>query len=264
MSTDPAPLLKIDALSAAIGGQEVLRDVSLEIARGEWLAVVGGSGAGKSTLLRAILGLKRPARPTAGSLTFDGQSSALACGRTAPMQGIAYVPQSPAHGYDPLRRLRWQWAQLARRHRAKVGQVEAEQAQILAGLGLPDLGDSYPHQWSRGMQQRLLLAMALMDAPQLLILDEPTSALDPLIAAQVLQETRRIASARNIALLIVTHDLALAGRFAERIAIMQEGQIVEVGPAADLLADPQHPYSRELVAHRCWERVQTGLRHAAE
>lgn len=261
MSTNPDTLLEIKHLSAVIGGQAVLQDVSLKMAAGSWLAVVGGSGAGKSTLLRAILGLKYPARPTAGDLWFQGRHHSLAKRAGARMAGVAFVPQSPAHGFDSLRRLRWQWRQLARHLGLRQDRAGQD---ILAALGLPDLGQSYPHQWSRGMQQRLLLAMALMDAPKLLILDEPTSALDPLIAAQVLEETRRIATQRGIAVMMVTHDLALAARFAGQIAIMQSGRIVEAGAADQLLAAPAHPYSRELVAHRCWLRATEESRHAAE
>lgn len=261
MPSNQAPLLQIEALSAEIGGQGILHDVSIEMAPTEWLAVVGGSGAGKSTLLRAVMGLTRPARPTSGHILFNGAQRAFASPAKTTLDGIAYVPQSPAHGFDPLRRLRWQWDQLARRKRAKHTSYQRD---ILSALGLPDPNGSYPHQWSRGMQQRLLLAMALMDAPKLLILDEPTSALDPLIASQVLQETRRIAAEQGIAVMMVTHDLALAARFAGRIAIMQRGRIVESGAADILLSNPQHTYSRELVAHRCWGKAKPEISHAAE
>ncbi|MEP2718297.1 ATP-binding cassette domain-containing protein [Pseudophaeobacter sp.] len=248
-------------MSAIIGGQAVLQDVTLEMAATDWLAVVGGSGAGKSTLLRAIMGLTRPARPTAGRMTFNGQRRDFAAAGKVRLAGIAFVPQSPTHGFDPLRRLRWQWDQLARHNQTAAGKDRLE---ILSALGLPDLGASYPHQWSRGMQQRLLLAMALADAPRLLILDEPTSALDPLIAAQVLQETQQLAQERNIAVMMVTHDLSLAARFANKIAIMQAGRVVESGPADQLLSTPQHPYAQELVSHRGWQRADRDHRHAAE
>lgn len=261
MPTNPAPLLRIRDLSASIGGQEILQDVNLEMAQSDWLAVVGGSGAGKSTLLRAVMGLFRPARPTAGQIEFNGQARYFADVNKARMAGIAFVPQSPAHGFDPLRRLRWQWDQLARHNQVAAGRDRRE---ILTALGLPDLGSSFPHQWSRGMQQRLLLAMALADAPKLLILDEPTSALDPLIAAQVLQETQRLSKERNIAVMMVTHDLSLAARFANQIAIMQAGRVVESGPADQVLCDPKHPYSRELVSYRGWHRAELDRRHAAE
>lgn len=238
------PLLSLTALSARIGGQGVLHDVSLSMPANTCLGLVGGSGAGKSTLLRAIMGLRRPARPVAGVMEFEGRCFDLAAGGARP-RGIAYVPQSPAHGLDPLRRIRWQWDQLVRR---KTRHNPA----LFDALGLPDPARRFPHEWSHGMQQRLLLAMALMEEPRLLILDEPTSALDALIAAQVLMETTRLAQAKGIAVLMVTHDLALAGRFCDNICILRNGRVVEQGTAPQILDTPQHPYAQELVAHRGW------------
>jgi len=246
-----APLLKITALSAEIGGWGVLNDVNLEVARSEWLVVVGGSGAGKSTLLRAMMGLKRPARPTAGTMQFDGDVWPFADRRAAGPMGMSFVPQSPAHGFDPLRRLKWQWAQLARR----IGGLEQDRKALFATLSLPDPGDRYPHEWSRGMQQRLLVAMGLLGNPSLLILDEPTSALDPIIAAQVLQEVQRISRARGIAVIMVTHDLALAARYADSIVIMEHGRVVESGRGQAVLCQPATAYAQELVAHRHWHTV---------
>lgn len=260
MPTDRAPLLKIEALSAEIGGRGILHAVDLEVAPAAWLAIVGGSGAGKSTLLRQIMGLRRPARMTAGEIRFDGMRW-TASDRNAPKpQGISFVPQSPAHGFDPLHRLRWQLAQLVRR----IGGDPAEHDALLKALSLPDPRRLFPHQWSRGMQQRLLVAMALMSTPKLLILDEPTSALDPLIAAQVLQEVQRIAVARGLSVVMVTHDLALAARYAEKIVIMEGGRVVEAGPGDAVLTAPRAAYARELVAHRHWHTAQPEFRHAAE
>ncbi|QPH56150.1 ABC transporter ATP-binding protein [Pontivivens ytuae] len=244
--------MKIDALSAEIGGRGVLYDINLEVGPDDWLAIVGGSGAGKSTLLRAMIGLRRPAVPTAGTIDFDGTPYTVTGRGAARPGGMAFVPQSPAHGFDPLRRLRWQLAQLQRRLGAR-----SDVAALLDTLALPDPGPRYPHQWSRGMQQRLLLAMALMGDPRLLLLDEPTSALDPVVAARVLQEVGRLAEQRGFAVVMVTHDLALAARYATRIAIMEGGRIVEAGPAAAVLTRPATPYARELVTHRHWHTAET-------
>lgn len=112
------------------------------------------------------------------------------------------------------------------------------------------------------MQQRLLVAMALMGNPSLLILDEPTSALDPIIAAQVLQEVQRIAVARQISVIMVTHDLALAARYAQKIVIMDRGRIVEAGDGAAVLSNPQTDYAKDLVAHRHWHTMREGGAHA--
>lgn len=210
------------------------------------MGVVGGSGAGKSTLLRVIMGLRRPAKPVAGKIVYDGAEHDLTGpGRWRP-NGIAYVPQSPAHGLDPLRRIQWQWDQLVR---CKGRDDRA----LFEALGLPDPARRFPHEWSLGMQQRLLLAMALVEAPRLLILDEPTSALDALIAAQVLTEVARVSRDKGIAVLMVTHDLSLAAQFCQDITIMAEGRVLESGPAQALLTRPQHPYAQKLVAHRHWQ-----------
>lgn len=241
-------LLNINALSAEIGGQGVLHDVCLAMKDNGWMGVVGGSGAGKSTLLRVIMGLKRPAVPTSGSMIFDGLTQDLTAKSHCRPAGIAYVPQSPAHGLDPLRRIRWQWDQLVRCKRR-------DNRDLFASLGLPDPAQRFPHQWSLGMQQRLLLAMALMEEPRVLILDEPTSALDALIAAQVLSEVAQLAREKGIAVLMVTHDLALAARFCDDIAIMAQGRVIESGSAETLLKAPSQPFAQELVAHRNWQRA---------
>ncbi|WP_208988836.1 ATP-binding cassette domain-containing protein [Labrenzia sp. VG12] len=257
MSTDTAPLLNLDNLSARIGRQVVLDKVCLKLDPGECVAVVGGSGAGKSTLLRCVMGLTRPARPFEGSLTFNGSRYDLAARpKSRNPQGMAYVPQNPDYGFDPLKRLRWQWRQTARQVEA-AGVTPTDKEKLFEALGLSDFGSRFPHQWSRGMQQRLLLAMALLGAPRLLILDEPTSALDPLIAAQVLRLVRDHAARHNIALLMVTHDLALASRYANRTAIMAEGRVVEFGPTERLLNAPASDFGKLLVSHRSWHRANT-------
>lgn len=254
MPSEASPLLSVSNLSARIGGQVVLHDISFRLAQRDWLAVVGGSGTGKSTLLRAIMGLRRPARPTQGHLNFDGRGHDLTQRGAQRPSGIALVPQSPAHGLDPLRRLHWQWLQLARLKTGQATMTGAHRA-LFSALGLPGPGQSWPHEWSRGMQQRLLLAMALMEQPKLLVLDEPTSALDPLIAAQVLGEVQAVAREQGIAVMMVTHDLGLAARFSNQLAIMEAGRLVEAGPTAGLLDAPQHPATRDLVAHRHWLRA---------
>lgn len=255
---DTAPLLSIHALSAEIGGRGVLHDVSFGVGRSEWLAVVGGSGAGKSTLLRLIMGLRRPARPTGGEIKFDGKRWRFSDRQSRRPVAMSFVPQSPAHGFDPLRRLTWQVSQLRRR----VDQDAADRKALLESLSLPDPEHRYPHEWSQGMQQRLLVAMALMEQPSLLVLDEPTSALDPIIAAQMLQEVQRIASDQGIAVIMVTHDLALAARYASRIVIMDQGRIVESGDSSTVLARPRTDYARDLVAHRHWHTAAVGTGHA--
>lgn len=259
MQSDVRPLLELDNLSASIGQQTVLSDINLSVRTGECLAVVGGSGAGKSTLLRCLMGLIRPARPTAGRLRFNGETLDFKeLKKSRRPKGIAYVPQNPDQGFDPLKRLSWQWRQVSRVITG-LSDFSKEHQDLLADLSLKPFGKCYPHEWSRGMQQRLLVAMALIGNPQLLILDEPTSALDPLIAAQVLRAVLNHADESNIAILIVTHDLALATRYATRTAIMNAGRIVEFGETNVLLTRPQSDYGQLLVSHRNWLTHTGGL-----
>lgn len=267
MPSDATNLLRLENLSARIGRQVVLHDISLNVGRGECLAIVGGSGAGKSTLLRCLLGLRRPARPFEGQLYFDRQEIDFSFSnmKTRP-QGIGYVPQNPDQGFDPLKRLKWQWGQAARVVTGRAETSEA-QTQLLQELGLKPFEKCFPHQWSRGMQQRLLLAMALMGEPCLLVLDEPTSALDPLIAAQVLRAVVKHAAMHDVAVLIVTHDLSLAARYADRTVVMNAGRVTECGETVSLLKDPQSDYGRLLVKHRDWmalEGAQSSRTIAAE
>ncbi|WP_305986823.1 dipeptide/oligopeptide/nickel ABC transporter ATP-binding protein [Roseibium sp. MMSF_3544] len=252
MPNDRNLLLKLENLSARIGRQVVLSNVSLSIKTGECVAVVGGSGAGKSTLLRCLMGLTRPASPFEGRLVFNGKETHFPLLQNARKpERIAYVPQNPDQGFDPLKRLAWQWRQ-ASRIITGASDFTDRQKQLLEQLGLKPFGRSFPHEWSRGMQQRLLVAMALIGEPRLLILDEPTSALDPLIAAQVLRAVKAYAELHDIAVLIVTHDLSLAARNAHSTAIMNSGRVVEFGETATLLSSPQSDYGRLLVKHRDW------------
>ena len=252
MRTKDRPLLALENLSARIGRQDILRDVSLEVGNSECVAVVGGSGAGKSTLLRCVMGLSRPARPVCGHMLFNGwETDFSGKGSLRKPEGIAYVPQNPDQGFDPLKRLVWQWRQAAR-YVLGSGDFTPAQKELLTGMGLKAFGRCFPHEWSRGMQQRLLLAMALLGEPRLLILDEPTSALDPLVAALVLRLVMAYARKHDIALLIVTHDLSLAARYANRTAIMTDGHTIEFGATSQLLTSPQSDYGKLLVAHRNW------------
>ncbi|MCT4657256.1 MAG: dipeptide/oligopeptide/nickel ABC transporter ATP-binding protein [Cohaesibacter sp.] len=246
-------LLEVSNLSANIGRQVVLSDISLDVQQGECVAIIGGSGAGKSCLLRCIMGLHKPAKPTCGQMIFADQVVDLTADRSlrSSQLGFAFVPQNPQAGLDPLKRLAFQWKQAVRcAGRQDMG--EEEQSKLLTSLGLPEFGTRYPHEWSQGMQQRLLIAFALVARPKLLVLDEPTSALDPLIAAQTIMRVMAHAKEHDIATLIVTHDLALAARFANRLAILNTGRIVEFGSTTTLMEAPASDYGRLLVSNRHW------------
>ena len=253
MSRNNKSLLTVSGLSAKIGGRAILSDVSLQLDPGECVAIVGGSGAGKSCLLRCIMGLYKPAVPTSGHMIIDGQEISFLESRKKKLTqyNFAFVPQNPQAGLDPLRRLSDQWQQ-AVRCANRQNLCETGQNDILTSLGLPSFGRLYPHQWSQGMQQRLLIAFSLLLQPKLLILDEPTSALDPQIAARTITSIMNFALEQDIAILIVTHDLALAAKFADRIAVLDKGTVTEFGSTAQFMDNPQSDYGKLLVANRNW------------
>ncbi|WP_299371236.1 ATP-binding cassette domain-containing protein [uncultured Kiloniella sp.] len=258
------PLVELSDLTVTYDGQVLIDSINLDVIAGETLAIVGESGAGKTTLLRSLLGVTSHGFKVSGSLTFKGQQQDLASHRSSDslVKGsIAYVPQNPSVGLDPLKRLKWQWSQALRGARALKGTLLPKEQgaeektfseNILSQLKLKAFDKKYPHQWSRGMQQRLLLAFALIAKPKIIILDEPTSALDPIIAAKALVEVTKVARDHNISVLMVTHDLALATQFADRVAVLSSGKLIEVGMTDEILNSPSDPYTSNLVKHRHW------------
>ena len=249
-----APLLRIDHLRLRYPGarDEALRGIDLDIARGETVALVGGSGSGKSTLGRALLRLARPARGS--RIRFDGQSlETLGERALRPLRRrLQVVFQDPYASLDPRQRVVDIVREPLRVH--GLGDAAAQRARVaalLAAVGLPaDAIDRYPAQFSGGQRQRIAIARALASDPELLVCDEAISALDAQVQAQVLALLLRLQRERGLAMLFITHDLEAAAAIAHRIAVMEDGRIVEVGPAAALLATPRHPCTRRLLAAR--------------
>ncbi len=242
-------LLEIAGLRVSLEGREVLHGVSLALEAGAALALVGESGSGKTTLLRACLGLLPAGAAVAGSLRWDGRevlSEGEAGWRRRRGREIAWIPQEPSAALDPRRTTR---ALLEECLRA-AGAPDAAQAapRLLAEVGLPADRGVYPHQWSGGMQQRLLIAMALGGRPRLLLADEPTSALDPWRQADLLALLRRLQVERGFALLLVTHDLAVAAAAAGTVCVLQRGTIVERGAAAQVFGRPRTEGAARLAA----------------
>ncbi len=260
-ASDPGapPLLSVEGLDVRFGPVHAVRGVSLALDRGECLAVVGESGSGKSVTARTLVGLtgaggRAAAEVTARRLAFDGLDlTTLTEARWREVRGrrIGLVLQDALVSLDPLRTVGAEVAEPLRVHRlAARAEFPARVRALLERTGVPEpdrRAAQYAHQLSGGLRQRALIASALAGDPDLLIADEPTTALDVTVQAQVLDlldELRR----RGTALLLISHDLSVVARLADRVAVMFGGRIVETGPTARLLAEPRHPYTRALLA----------------
>ena len=257
--TATPPLLSVEGLEVRFGNHApAVRGVDLTVLRGQTVAVVGESGSGKSTTAAAILGLLAPGgRITAGRILFDGRditSGVVSADRRLlrSIRGrcIGYVPQDPMTNLNPVWKVGFQVREALRANTDGRG-VRRRAVQLLAEAGMPDAArqaGKYPHQLSGGMCQRALIAIGLAGQPQLLIADEPTSALDVTVQRQVLDHLQRLTDELGTALLLITHDLALAAERAESVVVVHRGLVVESGPAQSILQNPQHDYTRRLVA----------------
>jgi oligopeptide/dipeptide ABC transporter ATP-binding protein len=228
--------------------------VSLQVAPGECLAVVGESGSGKSQTFLAALGLLPPAGRASGSVRLDGREIlGLPEHKLRAVRGAAIgtVFQDPINALTPHLRIEDHLVEVLVAHRK--GSHREHRARALAALESVQLPEprqrlrQYPHELSGGMRQRVALAIALIAEPRVLIADEPTTALDVTVQAQVVELLRRECR-RGLALVFISHDIALLGSMADRVAVMYAGRVVEAGPADRLLADPRHPYSQALIA----------------
>jgi peptide/nickel transport system permease protein len=237
------------------GESEVVRGVSLTVRRGEVLGLVGESGSGKSQTAFAVLGLLPPtARTSAAHLVFDGTDlQRLSAAERNRLRGqrIGYIPQEPMSNLDPSFRIGTQLTE-PMRHHLKISKAEARQRalDLLARVGIKDperVFDSYPHEISGGMAQRVLIAGAVSCDPELLIADEPTTALDVTVQAEVLDLLRGLVAERDLGVLLVTHDFGVVADLCDTVAVMQAGRIVEEAPAGRLFDDPQHEYTRMLL-----------------
>jgi peptide/nickel transport system ATP-binding protein len=254
------PLLSIDDVSLEFrtrsGTVRALQHVGLTVARGEIVGLVGESGSGKSVLCYALLGLSdRAARITSGSIRFDGIDLRAASERELQdLRGreIGMVFQNPRAALNPIRPIGRQLEDVLRRHHAIRAQDLRERAiACLREVAIADPErrfDAYPFELSGGMCQRVMIALAMSSRPRLLIADEPTTGLDVTTQAAVLALIRERARADRVATLLITHDLALAADFCDRIVVMHAGHVVETGPTARLFAAPRHPYTQALIA----------------
>ena len=248
-------VLDVENLSVTFGATTVVDRVSFSLERGETLALVGESGSGKSMTALSLLQLLPPGGVSTGRIMLDGQSTIGAPERTlrALRGGVAgMVFQEPMTSLNPLTRIGKQLAEAVTLHRPMAGDaLRARVVDLLSQAGFADAQhrlEAYPHQLSGGQRQRVMIAMALANDPKLLIADEPTTALDVTIQAQILKLLMAQKAARGLALLLISHDLAIVRRFADRVCVMKDGRIVEAGRVAEVFAQPVHPYTCALLA----------------
>ncbi|MCB8876805.1 ABC transporter ATP-binding protein [Acidisoma silvae] len=257
--TDSVPLLTVDDLvldfRTRSGTVHVLDGISLTLERGEILGIVGESGSGKSVLAYAMMGLLDPAaRVPRGGIRFAGRNMLTESERAlAETRGreIAMIFQSPRTALNPIRRVGTQVQDVLLRH-ANVSKKEARTRAIeaLARVRIPDPErrfDAYPFELSGGLCQRVMIAMAMACNPYLLIADEPTTGLDVTTQAVVMDLIRDQVRSANASVVLITHDLALAGEYCDRIAVIHAGHIVEIGSTEAMLDSPKHPYTARLI-----------------
>jgi peptide/nickel transport system ATP-binding protein len=234
-----------------------IEGVSFAIGRGEILGVVGESGAGKSLTGSAVIGLlQAPGRIAAGTIHLCGQRiDNLGQGQQRRIRGkrIGAIFQDPLTSLDPLFTVGRQLTETIRPHFPSISAQEARSRamQLLVEVGIADPAtrfSQYPHQFSGGMRQRIVIALALAGEPELIIADEPTTALDVSIQAQILALLKRLAKTRDTAIMLVTHDMGVIAEMADRVAVMYAGRLVEIGPVEDIVRRPAHPYTAGLMA----------------
>lgn len=255
---EPAPLLEIRGLDVAFSLPErtvhAINDCNLAVRSGQIVALVGESGSGKSVTALASLGLTGSTARASGLVMLGGHDVlATPEARRAAFRGrlAAMIFQNPATALNPFFTVGRQLTDVIRRHRDMPRrQASAEAARCLGKVGLPDPGvllDKYPHQFSGGQLQRVMIAMAMACRPRLLIADEPTTALDVTVQAQIIVLLRELARQDDLAVLFITHDLAVVAALADRVAVMYAGTVVEDGPVDEVFRAPAHPYTRKLM-----------------
>src|ERR1700723_1173932 len=248
-------LLRIDNLNIRFGETHAVRGLSLALGEGESLGLVGESGSGKSATALAILGLLGEAAAVEGAVEFGGRNLlALAPEAMRRLRGreIGIIFQEPMTALNPVMPVGEQIAEAVRAHNSELSRrvIRDQVLQAMTAVALPNpaarYGD-YPHQFSGGQRQRILIAMAIVNRPRLLIADEPTTALDVTVQAQILELLKTLRERFGLAMLFISHDLAVVAQVADRVAVMRHGLIVEEAPRGVLFSNPLHPYTRSLL-----------------
>ncbi len=247
-------LIRVEGLTVAFDGVRVVNDVSLTVARGETVGVVGESGSGKSVTWLAALGLLPRKARVGGRVLLAGEDLlAMPPADLERVRGrrIAMIFQDPASALNPVLTICRQLGEALVLHRGlDDNAARSESRRLLDLVGIPDPGrrlEAYPHEFSGGQNQRIMIAMALAGNPDVLVADEPTTALDATIQAQILELLGEICRERGLAMVLISHDLGVVAEHCDRVAVMYAGRIVEQSPAQALFADPGHPYTRGLI-----------------
>lgn len=257
-AADVQPLLEIRDLAITFetsnGPVNAVRNAHFTVMPGETVAIVGESGSGKSTSALAAIGLlPSNGRVSNGQIIFDGEDITHASQkRIIELRGnsIGMVPQDPMSNLNPVWKIGFQVKETLKANGLAGANSKERVAEVLSEAGLPDAAvraKQYPHEFSGGMRQRALIAIGLACRPRLLIADEPTSALDVTVQRQILDHLDKMTTELGTAVLLITHDLGLAAERAEKLVVMYKGQVVESGPALEILRNPQHPYTQRLV-----------------
>ena len=238
-------------LSSRRGVVHAVRGVSFGVEAGQTHGIVGESGSGKTTLLRAILGLLPANATVGGAITVSGRSIPLAGGRTKAVEGVSIVFQEPMTALNPVVRVGAQIAE-APRFKLGLGRRDARERalELMRQVGIPDPArrfDAYPHELSGGLRQRVLIAIALSAEPKIILCDEPTTALDVTIQDQILKLLRRICEETGVAIVYVTHDLAVVAQTCGTVSVMYAGQFLESGAIDAVFGEPRHPYTLGLL-----------------
>ena len=257
MADKKTPVLQIDSLTVDFDlGKtcHAVRDTSVRVEPGEMVALVGESGCGKTMTALSAIGLQpQNAKIPQGKILFDGSElRGLNEEQWNQYRGrnIAMIFQEPMTALNPLMKVGRQIAENARIHGASKEEAKAKALEVMKQVGLPDverLYHEYPHRLSGGMRQRVMIAMALVNQPELLIADEPTTALDVTIQAQIMDLLAEIKEETNTAIILITHDLGVVAGMADRVAVMYAGKVVETGAVEDIFYRNAHPYTQALL-----------------
>ncbi len=272
------PLLRVEGLRISFGGAEAVRGISFAIAPGETLGLVGESGSGKSATSLAMMRLLPGSARVSGSIILQTQVSEARPGAPTSVLEIPRLPeremrrvrgrklamvfQEPMTALNPVMTVGRQIGEALLAHAPKTKRAEVRERvrAAMRAVELPEARmDDYPHQFSGGQRQRVVIAMAIMNRPRLLIADEPTTALDVTVQAQVLALLRRLRTEYGLAMLFISHDLAVVAQVADRVAVMRQGEIVEMGEVRQVMTAPQHAYTRALLASAPTMRTDRGV-----